>query len=52
MKDQKRVSDIKDMAREELLGFLDDAVMNWLAHDGLWFQSTGAHGNLPLKKVG
>ena len=24
-------------SKEELLGFLEDAAKNWLAHDGLWF---------------
>jgi hypothetical protein len=31
--------DITDMTHEELLGFLEDAALNWLAHDGLWFQA-------------
>ncbi|HDN79311.1 MAG: hypothetical protein DRI61_10690 [Chloroflexi bacterium] len=24
-------------SKEELIGFLEDAAKNWLAHDGLWF---------------
>ena len=37
-------SNIQDMnittlSKEEILGFLEDASLNWLAHDGLWFQS-------------
>ncbi len=31
--------DIQELTREELLGFLEDASLNWLAHDGLWFQA-------------
>lgn len=23
-------------SKEELIGFLEDAAKNWLAHDGLW----------------
>lgn len=26
-----------DLSREELEGMLEDAALNWLAHDGLWF---------------
>ncbi len=26
-------------SKEELIGFLEDAARNWLAHDGLWFLS-------------
>jgi hypothetical protein len=26
------------MSRDNLLGLLEDAAKNWLAHDGLWFQ--------------
>ena len=37
--DQKQLRDIQDMTREELLGFLEDAALLWLAHDGLWFQA-------------
>jgi len=28
-----------DFSREELEGMLHDAALNWLAHDGLWFQA-------------
>ena len=28
----------KDLSKEQLLGLLQDAAKNWLAHDGLWFQ--------------
>jgi len=31
--------DISTLSRAELLGFLEDASLNWLAHDGLWFQA-------------
>ena len=30
---------IKALSKEEILGFLEDASLNWLAHDGLWFQA-------------
>jgi uncharacterized protein DUF6125 len=29
----------KDLSREELAAWLEDAAKLWLAHDGLWFQS-------------
>jgi hypothetical protein len=33
------------LGRDELLGILEDAAKNWLAHDGLWFQAVEqAHG--------
>jgi hypothetical protein len=31
--------EVKDMSKEELLGLLEDASKNWLAHDGLWFRA-------------
>ena len=31
--------DVQDLSRDELLGLLEDASLNWLAHDGLWFQA-------------
>ena len=31
------MKELKDCSREELLGMLEDAAKNWLAHDGLWF---------------
>ncbi len=35
----------RDCSREELWDLLTDAVKNWLAHDGLWFQAVEkAHG--------
>jgi hypothetical protein len=30
---------IENLSKQELLGLLTDASLNWLAHDGLWFQS-------------
>lgn len=33
------MKEIKDLTREELLGLLEDASKNWLAHDGLWFRA-------------
>ena len=32
------MKELKDCSRSELLGLLEDAAKNWLAHDGLWFQ--------------
>ncbi len=31
---------------ETLVGMLEDAAKNWLAHDGLWFQAAEAHCGL------
>lgn len=37
--------EIEDLSREELMFLLQDAAKNWLAHDGLWFQSVeNEHG--------
>jgi hypothetical protein len=36
---EKNMKDSKDMSKEELLGLLEDASKNWLAHDGLWFRA-------------
>ena len=33
------MKEIKDLSKEELIEVLRDAAKNWLAHDGLWFQS-------------
>jgi hypothetical protein len=33
------MKDIKDMSKEEIIGFLEDAAKNWLALDGLWFRA-------------
>lgn len=33
------MKNIKDFTKEELLGLLEDASKNWLAHDGLWFRA-------------
>ncbi len=30
---------LKEIPRETLEGMLHDAALNWLAHDGLWFQA-------------
>ena len=32
------MKEIKDLSKQEILGFLEDASKNWLAHDGLWFR--------------
>jgi hypothetical protein len=39
MEDRKIVQKIDELNRIDLLGLLEDAAMNWLAHDGLWFQA-------------
>ena len=45
----------QDMERPELLGLLEDAAKNWLAHDGLWFQEVerahGLHEAMALDKA-
>jgi len=33
------MKEIKDLTKDELLGLLEDASKNWLAHDGLWFRA-------------
>jgi hypothetical protein len=30
---------LEKLTREEIIGLLEDAAKNWLAHDGLWFQA-------------
>lgn len=34
-----RLELLERLTKEELLGLLEDASLNWLAHDGLWFQA-------------
>ncbi|MEO0073976.1 MAG: DUF6125 family protein [candidate division WOR-3 bacterium] len=36
---RERFPQFTDMGQSELLGILEDAAKNWLAHDGLWFQA-------------
>jgi hypothetical protein len=33
------IKEITDFSKEELVGLLRDAAVNWLAHDGLWFRA-------------
>ena len=33
------MKEVKDLTKDELLGLLEDASKNWLAHDGLWFRA-------------
>jgi len=33
------MKEVKDLTKVELLGLLEDASKNWLAHDGLWFRA-------------
>lgn len=33
------MKEVKDLSKEELIGLLEDASKNWLAHDGLWFRA-------------
>lgn len=35
--------ELKDLPRETLIGMLEDSALNWLAHDGLWFQAVERH---------
>ena len=45
MTNSSNKENIQDLTREELLGVLEDAAQNWLAHDGLWFQAVeNVHG--------
>jgi hypothetical protein len=39
MTNSAKKENIQDLTRDELLGLLEDAALNWLAHDGLWFQA-------------
>jgi hypothetical protein len=39
MTNSSNKENIQELTREELLGVLEDAAQNWLAHDGLWFQA-------------
>jgi hypothetical protein len=35
----RRIREIAELSREDLLGLLQDAGLNWLTHDGLWFRT-------------
>lgn len=40
-----RFPQLEGMGRDDLIGLIEDAARNWLAHDGLWFQAVEqAHG--------
>lgn len=40
MKDcSNELKEINNLDKDTLLGMLEDASLNWLAHDGLWFQA-------------
>ncbi|MFQ6069776.1 MAG: DUF6125 family protein [Candidatus Aminicenantales bacterium] len=30
--------ELEELTKEEIIGLLEDAAKNWLAHDGLWFR--------------
>jgi hypothetical protein len=30
---------LEKLAKKKIIGLLDDAALNWLAHDGLWFRA-------------
>jgi len=34
-----KMKEVKDLSKQELLSFLEDASKNWLTHDGLWFRA-------------
>lgn len=38
--------DLKDLDRETLESMLIDFAKNWLAHDGLWFQTVEKHADM------
>jgi hypothetical protein len=41
----KRFPQLAGLDREQLVGIIEDAAKNWLAHDGTWFQAVEAeHG--------
>jgi len=33
------MKEIEDLSKKDLIGLLQDAAKNWLAHDGLWFRA-------------
>jgi hypothetical protein len=33
------MNNFDDLGKDMILGFLQDAALNWLAHDGLWFRA-------------
>jgi hypothetical protein len=42
---KNRMEELMSMPKEKLIGMLEDAAKNWLAHDGLWFLTVEAeHG--------
>ena len=42
---EQRKKDLAELPKEQLIGMLEDAAKNWLAHDGLWFLAVEAdHG--------
>jgi len=45
---EQRRKNLADFPKEKLIGMLEDAAKNWLAHDGLWFLAVEAeHGMDP-----
>lgn len=41
----RRRKELADLPKETLIGMIEDAAKNWLAHDGLWFLAVEAdHG--------
>ena len=42
---EQRRKQLAELSKEQLIGMLEDAAKNWLAHDGLWFLAVEAeHG--------
>jgi len=35
----RRMKEVRNLLKKELLGLLEDASKNWLTHDGLWFRA-------------
>lgn len=36
---ERRFPQLANLSQEDLIGIIEDAAKNWLAHDGLWFQA-------------
>ncbi|MEO0077521.1 MAG: DUF6125 family protein [candidate division WOR-3 bacterium] len=45
MNQDERFPQLSGLTQDKLVGIIEDAAKNWLAHDGLWFQAVEqAHG--------
>ncbi len=43
---QQRRQRLTELSKDQLIGMLEDAAKNWLAHDGLWFLAAEAQWDL------